>query len=232
MSEPFPARTVIVSFNLIERMMSDIVGVVPFCPEHHGVWSPQLATVLLEAGSQLDSLWKARSPAGPRPDMPAYFSQFGEGVARSWLVFWGEGGHRVQPFAAWDGAASWAKTDYVPLPWWRAYNAVKHDRLAERRQATLMNAVEALAALFVAIVRSPPCASAVANEEWIPDPSRYGQTPEELLAGGGFIGNLVAESRLFSFPFHAGAERPVSVPTSAYSPRFAHWCGENGIREW
>ena len=54
----------------------------------------------------------------------------------------GQEGKRIEPFAA------WISQSYVPLDWWQAYNNVKHDRLANRTQATMKHAAQALAALF------------------------------------------------------------------------------------
>ena len=54
----FPGETVISSFTQLEGMFQEVLGHIPYVPEHEDVWSPSLVTILLEACSQLDSLWK------------------------------------------------------------------------------------------------------------------------------------------------------------------------------
>ena len=54
----FPGRNVIQTFLATEQMLEEVLNVVPFCQGHGAVWSHRLATVLLEAGSQIDSLWR------------------------------------------------------------------------------------------------------------------------------------------------------------------------------
>ena len=50
------------------------------------------------------------------------------------------------PFANWD-----SRRPTTSLPWYDAYNAIKHDREAEMSRATLRHAIDALAALHVMI---------------------------------------------------------------------------------
>ena len=76
-------------------------------------------------------------------------------------------GRRLEPFAAWDNLPSYTASSYVALDWWMAYNALKHDRLANRTQATMRQAAQALAALFIAIVKYPPALSYLAREGWV-----------------------------------------------------------------
>lgn len=237
MSTEFPAFTVVSSFRLAEQMLSDMLQVVPYSKEHEHVWSPQLATVLLEACSQLDSLWKARSGrASARLDIRDYFAMFGGDVAERWLVFWGETGVRVQPFAAWSVTPNHSKDKFTPLDWWQAYNDLKHSRLANRKRATLRHAAHAVAGLFVAIVRCPECASAVAHEGWIPSPGRLGMDAEYLLSDDANLSGVVAETTLLSYPLRLewkpGRPRLVQTSVRGGSYRFQTWCAENGLGHW
>lgn len=215
-------------------MLSDVVEVLPYSDEHLDVWSPHLVTVLLEACSQLDSLWKAKfRQAGSRSkdqsNIHDYFDRFGSDVAHRWLVFWGEHGVRVQPFSPWADAAT-----YKPLDWWKAYNDVKHDRLANRRQAKLRHAVDAVAGLFVAILRSPECATAVAHEGWIdPSPGALGIQAEHLLSDHSLARGIVVESVLLShsvkLAWKPGPPQHIMSGGRVGSERFRSWCAQNGL---
>ena len=166
----FPGETVISSFSQLELMLNDVLRHIPYVPEHENVWSPSLITILLEACSQLDSLWKnevtntptaIRPSAGQNLNITHYFQNFGQRLAPEWAVLWAEEGRRLEPFAAWHNQT------YVPLDWWVAYNAVKHDRLANRTKATMRHAAQALAALFINIVTYPPALSDMARAGWV-----------------------------------------------------------------
>jgi hypothetical protein len=46
----------------------------------------------------------------------------------------------------------WSRTTFRSLPWYAAYNKVKHDRELEFAQASLRNLVEAMAAVYILVV--------------------------------------------------------------------------------
>ncbi len=71
------------------------------------------------------------------------------------LPMWNEGGpgtYRVwTPFGAWRPARGQADPGGLALPWYQAYNASKHDRLVQFKQANLRNLMGAVTALVVLI---------------------------------------------------------------------------------
>ena len=93
----FPGETVISSFNQLELMFSEFLRHIPYVLEHENVWSPGLVTILMEACSQLDSLWKYKvtnspnrilPPSGQNLNITHYFENFGQDVAPEWAVLW------------------------------------------------------------------------------------------------------------------------------------------------
>jgi len=50
-------------------------------------------------------------------------------------------GYTLCPFEQWSNGSS--------TPWWRAFTSLKHDRLSNACQATLRNAIDALAATYI-----------------------------------------------------------------------------------
>jgi hypothetical protein len=187
-------------------MLEEVLRIVPFCPEHGGMWSPRLATVLLEAGSQIDSLWRFEAtenslpkrivPNGPIDwNITDFFSFFGSSLAVKWVVFFGgERSQLVSPFTNWQGQAN-----YKPLDWWKAYTALKHDRLANHTRATLAAAVEAVAGLFLAIARSGYCDEYLMQAGWVTC-STYGHDDDDKLDDFPAANQAVIETRLFSYP--------------------------------
>jgi hypothetical protein len=88
---PFPALTVIASYQGLEAELSAVLDVIPYCQEHLAVWSPVLVPLLLDAGSQLDSLWKAQTRlstlTAKRPTIVEYFTYYSRTVAPRWVAF-------------------------------------------------------------------------------------------------------------------------------------------------
>ena len=66
----FPGETVISSFSHVELMFDNVLRHIPYVSEHEDVWSPSLVTVLMEACSQLDSLWKYKVTNSPNAILP------------------------------------------------------------------------------------------------------------------------------------------------------------------
>ena len=236
----FPAKTVINSFLMTERELSDVIDVVPFCPEHESVWSPALATVVIDAGSQLDSLWRgacrADSPDGvngkPIDELTIkeYYGHYTKDLAKMWAVFWGHEAARLQPFQLWEGLQ-----EYQPLKWWQDYNAIKHDRLANRKLATLKCAADAVTALFLAIVCCKHCVNEMIASGWMPGSEQFGEPTSLFYENEPHRKSFVIESKLCSCPF-AWCGENIKKDQNWYghgSPRFRQWfndyCSENEV---
>lgn len=163
---PIPVNSILKGFLDIERSLKTFLDVVPLAPEHMNVWSPSLSTIILEACSQLDSLWKASGTNGSDAGIRQHFRQFGSTVAGRWLVVWGDEPTEVVPFREWMCNETTPNAEYRAIAWWQAYNMLKHDRWQNIRSATVENAVNAAAALFLALVRCHDCADAIVSAGW------------------------------------------------------------------
>lgn len=229
-TEPFPGKSVIGWYDSAERMLEQVLGVVPYCEEHEGVWSPALVTVLLETCSQLDSLWafEARQSAyvpDRQLEITDYFNYFGEYVGYRWVVFYGETAEKIEPFGSWASGPDYRRSSYVPLDWRKAYNSLKHDRLSNRREATLRRAVHALAGLFLAILRCEYARDEISQAGWLSSKSHRPEASlgEDSLSIPALF--IAAESRLFSYPVGWCKE---SIAASE------EWCGpaSHRFRRW
>jgi len=199
-----PQRSIVASFQSLETELFHLSQVVPYCKEHESVWSPGFASCLLEAGSQLDSLWKieARSlhnlPPNQNLNIKDYYDFFAARVELRWLVFWADTPIRLWPFQGWNSGAG-----YTKLSWWEAYNKIKHDRWNEIREATYANATHAIGALFVAINCSEYCREAIAESGWLS--ARMGTTNsagwlDERNDDYKWQHFVLSESKLFAYP--------------------------------
>lgn len=219
---PVPVRSVLTAFVDVEEQLRVFLDRVPFVPEHDKVWSPALASCLLEACSQLDSFWKAsaQQPAQAELSIRDHFRNFGPSVAGRWLVVWGDEGRELSPFDAWTSG------DYEPTTWWQAYNAIKHDRWANIRQATLENAANALGGLFLAIIRCAECLDLLVERGWFHSPLIVDQTFLTLYrrSEDPELGATM-ESNLFSYASGSGhsAFEDNLVEFRNCTHRFARW---------
>jgi hypothetical protein len=187
------ARSVVAAFDQVEAELTDFLGRVPLVPEHLRVWSPQLVRCNFDACSQLDSLWKLRNGAASNLKIADHFATHSSRVANEWLVVWEGDGFERQPFSAWSGQAN-----YKPLGWWQAYNNLKHNRWENVRDATLENAVDASAALFLAVANDPECHPILAERKWLHTRFATDWIIKNLSSPQGAIG-VTIESSLFSY---------------------------------
>jgi hypothetical protein len=223
-----PARSVLTAFKEVEQQFRDFSDRVPFVPEHDQVWSPALASCIMEACSQLDSFWKASLPAGSgvNTTISDHFLNHSVLVGSRWVVVWGNEGRELAPFADWNSSSPVTKAAYKPLAWWQAYNAIKHDRWANIRQATILNAANAVAGLYLAIARSSDCADSLVESGWFRSSWSTPHAVQRMISGPETpeLG-ITIESALFSYAAASSAPDFERYLTAYHecSHRFGRW---------
>jgi hypothetical protein len=232
----FPSQLVISSYISTERLLIDFLQLVPYDIHNKTVWSPKLVTIILEACSQLDSLYKSEANLSKylkskRLDIKDYFKHFGDRVSSQWLVFWGQEPEILKPFESWLNV-----NEYQSLPWWDVYNNLKHDRLLHHGEATLECAVSSLAGLFISIARCEHCYEDIANQGWISVGVPW--NPGASLGSDGKAESgkyVIVETGLFSFtPFWKLNDiKPNTYWDDVYSDqrasqRFRNWFNNYG----
>ena len=230
-----PSETVLNTYLRIKESLHRVLQIVPYCDNHKGVWSDYLVTVILEACSLLDSLWRTqswqsscvqKSKKRNNLNMFDYFTYYGEYMEPRWIVFWAEKPIMKYPFKGWSKTGKYkSKDDQGILDWWTAYNNLKHDRLENRPEATLHRSVRAVSALFLAILRCEDCRQAIAQAGWL---SCQFRKPETWLGEDSPSCKdryIAAETKLFSYAVSWGKE---PMPQKAIwrgpaSDRFIRW---------
>ena len=161
------------AFKKIEDSLEDILHVVPYCSEHEQVWSDEIIPVIFDSCSLLDSLWSFQSSRSSCVDkdhftMKDYFRYYGETMAKRWLVFWCESINIISPFNNWSKNGNYKNgNDSNELSWWTAYTELKHDRLSNRKKATLANSVKSVGALLLAIIKCEYLREEIEHAGWI-----------------------------------------------------------------
>lgn len=162
-SKYFPSSSVINWYIEAEKMLIEVLNFLPYCNEHKKVWSPKFITILNESCSLLDSLWRYEvNPTCNKLTIKDYCTYFRDRMRPKWLIFWGVRAEKIQPFKSWC-----AKKPAESLKWWQTYQDIKHNRIENYNKATLENTVNALAALFLSILRCDKCNDALEQTNWI-----------------------------------------------------------------
>lgn len=214
----FPANSVLDSYVEVELMLNDFLKEVPYCKEHEKIWSPKLFIVLQETCSQLDSLWRWETVNIHRRkgkiNIRDYFELYGSQMAPRWVVFWADEPKRIDPFSGWQRANKFAKkeSNKYPVDWWKeGCQKIKHERLEKRNKGTLKWTVNALAGLFLAIVRCEKCWDALWEKglmSWYDSTNAPFDPLECLKADCGLLKDegrcdvmhMAIESKLFTYP--------------------------------
>jgi hypothetical protein len=224
--------TAIEGLLTVESMLTEVLRFVPYCDEHKQVWSYHLARIILDASSQLDSLWKAAAvlqdpgAASDRLTIIDHFNRNRDLLSRQQVVFFaGSNPCTLWPFSSWQSA------EYISPPWWTAYNNLKHDRLANQTDATLENAANAVGALLLGIVYCGACDVAIVSAELVSttDHNLWAYTESGLIRDVHFEARATVETRLFAHPLgvFGAVVCNLSPHWGGRSPRFNFWWALN-----
>ncbi len=229
----------------LEDRILEVVRIVPFikASEMVDIRSPKLAPILLESASLVDALFRVQMPdkfvrgnknvERKNANIQDYFRHIEpqlelSGMSSLLLVGIPD---MVSPFANWSGVE-----EYVALPWWKAYNELKHNRLSLAARITLEDCIHATCALNQLMMKTPEVRQYVFRHQWVQLVGENPQIALESLGNNGPSG-FASYSKFFStFLFQARWRtvadiRPVNVKNrtilEAHLGRLAskHECG-------
>lgn len=210
-------------FNDIEGRFASLIQTVPISDDTRDVFIPPLTSIILEACSLLDTVFRSSyEPASEAPDakFPDFARCYEERLMLSQkkTVVYHYPAHILRPFDGWIDDAG----EYSPLFWWQNYNSIKHDRINNCERSTFNTALHSLCALHQAIVFSSDFVEALARHNMISfdrwaEPFAMsvlkGELPNESI-------RLLVESELFGTPTGGEYELPDDLSK-------AHWFGED-----
>lgn len=140
----------------LENEFKNIILHIPLVEEHLKVWSLKIGDILIVLGSVIDSFLKlsikdkaldgAVNIKEIRKQKELNMAHYREVFDNfynlsSKYVYVRHMEKRIQPFANWSNGRG--------LKWWNAYQNVKHDRFANKKEATVENLLYGLAGLFL-----------------------------------------------------------------------------------
>lgn len=145
-------KTKIPQFELLIDELTNVFKVIEPLPDNKNTYGHQLRNILILACTEVENLLKSFLKAhGVKKEsltMTDYWlANKYLHLNKTFFYFfrytdWGT----ACPFQAWEAA------EYTPLPWYAAYNRVKHDREGNFKEATLENAVLSVAAVGIILV--------------------------------------------------------------------------------
>lgn len=146
-------KSKIPQFELLIDELTNIFKVIEPIPENKNTYGHQLRNIQILACTEIENLLKnflkvhGYKKKGNLTMNDYWLANKYLHLNKTFFYFfryndWGA----VCPFEAWEAA------EYTPLPWYAAYNRVKHDREGNFKEATLENAILSVAAVGIILV--------------------------------------------------------------------------------
>jgi hypothetical protein len=132
----------------LEKEFLEVIDFVEFVPENYGVYSIKLMQLLLSIGSEVDAVMReiCQIADTERSSIADYskiiLKRYPTLQSQRVCVF--RSNQILSPFQEWN-----LESPSQSLPFWNAYNAVKHHRVVEYSQASLESVANGMAALFI-----------------------------------------------------------------------------------
>ena len=202
---------VVSSFSSLEEQLLNCREYLPFIEQNKFAVSPKFVPIIVDSCSLVESIFKEISIDDKKNDFKT-FSQLHESTLQlenAISLFLNLPLQFIQPFKGW-------KTKQPS--WWKAYNALKHDRLNNFEGATYENTISALCGLHQIIARTQLFIPSIAVAGWLN--SESDDFVEMLAARSAMSGlpELPVESKLYVSP-----SRGNFVDTTSTSPTIEYW---------
>jgi hypothetical protein len=196
-------------YDSLESQLLEVMRYVPPAPENLTNYSPQLASIVVDACGLLDSILRQVSPdpatisgkskARRKLDIEDYANLYASKFAlpdlKSILLL--SPPRYASPFAPW--APLVAGNKYAPTAWWSTHTDLKHDWIANLKKAQLEIAIESLCALHQVIAVVPDLGKAIMRRGWIPGRNLNPEIVVEILGWKTTPTNaIMIETKLFA----------------------------------
>jgi hypothetical protein len=204
--DDFDKDQVLQWYGWLEDELLDIFKYIPPTEQNLETFSPRLASLIIESCGLLDSVLRQvsgevsivdgkrvhRHDLDIRDYARLYADRYQIPSAKSILLITPP--RYISPFEEWTTLITGG--DYKPVGWWRTHTELKHDRIANLKNARLKCAIESLCGLHLIVSTLPEFGRTVLARGWIPGKKTSPQTTIEILEGFG-SGSLLVESKLF-----------------------------------
>lgn len=140
----------------LECRFTGLLGTIPYGPESETIILPSISSVVLEACSLIDTVFRTEFRGHKKKTrdlkMPDYavFYENAYAFSERRTVHLRYPIEYVVPFDGWI-----ANKKYKGTEWWKAYNELKHDRIANYSKSTMKTALHSLCALHQIVAVLP-----------------------------------------------------------------------------
>lgn len=158
-------------FQSLEDQLVEFLDEVPAHVQNMGVWSPRLATIIVESCGLIDSVFRHLSPKILKIDGKTKkrdelgLSDYAElykdlMLYKRKVIFLIRPPEYRVPFDNWFDSSSKAPV------WWSIHNKLKHNRLKNITHARLENAMNSLAGSLLVITTVPQLGPYLISQKW------------------------------------------------------------------
>lgn len=169
------ADIIIQWFEMLEEDIVDYMKSVPPMGDNMKTFSPRLATLIIESGGLIDSIFRHYSPSTKtfsdnktRKKDDYNINDFAEihgPIIKDDIVILLQAPPSfIAPFSVWSDPKYFRST--CP-PWWQVHNDLKHSRIDNLSSATLDIALNSLAALFAVFSHFKELVYSMMRKQWI-----------------------------------------------------------------
>ena len=138
-------------FVALTQDLEKISRYIEFHEDNYGVYSVELAHLLLSASSEIDVVLKLLCAYVDPAAAASNINQYRDIITSGWPAMLGEKVYIPRYNLVLDPWENWRIGTTNP-EWWKSYNEVKHERNAHFSKANLKNTLNAMAGLLVVIV--------------------------------------------------------------------------------
>jgi len=164
------AEMIVQWYEELESRLKEVLRGIPYDKKSKSIFLPPLSNLIVDACSLLDTIFREeyQSATGMRRQLTIvdfakeYETRLGLSEKRTALLLFPLG--YVHPFGGWFDLATGS---YRGLPWWRAYNELKHNRITHFSHSTLEMAVTTLGALHQVISQMPVFVDTLVRHEML-----------------------------------------------------------------
>lgn len=152
-------------YLMLEKKFVNTTMYVELSADNYATFSNEFASLLQLVGAELDSFFKVYCGYDPEAkkniaDYARYILAEYPDIKNQEIEIMG-GEIVVKPFETWDGSK--AKQS---LPWWEAFDNIKHNRIGNQKDASLKNVLNILSALYLLEMKY---LSKISTEQNVPD---------------------------------------------------------------
>ncbi|MDP2704287.1 MAG: hypothetical protein Q8P01_03625 [bacterium] len=138
------------SYQIFEKKFEEFLRVLPLTPENEKAWSPELVGLFLDISSMVDSVARhivGKSAAGKPYELN--INDFEKTLLTKERIIDSRVAVYVYPLKVISPYDGYREAD----GWWKVYSSLKHNRIEHYTKANLANTLNALASLFLILVR-------------------------------------------------------------------------------